>query len=75
MARSLHGDGDCDDVAATLDDLWFVSLNAGDLVQAKQHLEECLRMKSCSRCDRNRPDIAALLHAPGQSYRFAGDLD
>ena len=70
MVCSLLEHGDHPDVAATLDDLWFVSFKTCDLVQAKQHLEECLGM-SCL-CDRNLPDIAASLHALGEVYH---DID
>ena len=45
MERSLHGDRDHPDIAAILDALGQVSLEAGDLNQAMQHLDESLRMK------------------------------
>ena len=44
MKRSLHGDRDHPDTAATLHELGLVSRQAGDLAQAKQRLEESLRM-------------------------------
>ena len=40
-----HGSQDHPDIAATLHDLGRVNLQAGDYDQAKQQLEESLRMK------------------------------
>ena len=51
-----------------------MSLQAGDLKQAKQHLDESLRMKRSLHGDRDHPDIAAILHALGQVSLQAGDL-
>ena len=45
MKRSLHGDRDHSDIAATLHELGLLSRQAGDLAVAKQHLEESLRME------------------------------
>ena len=44
MNRSLHGDRDHPDIAATLDVLGALSRQAGDLNQAKQYFYESLRM-------------------------------
>ena len=65
MARSLHGDRDHPDIAATLHQRGIVSHQAGDLKQAKQHYDESLRMKRSLYGDRDHPGIAATLHALG----------
>ena len=51
-----------------------VSRAAGDLPEAKQHLEESLRMDRSLYGDRDHPGIAATLHALGTVSRAAGDL-
>ena len=62
MKRSLHGDRDHPGIATTLHALGGVSLAAGDLPEAKQYLEESLRMKCSLHGDRDHPGIAATLH-------------
>ena len=57
-----------------LDALGQVSLQAGDLKQAKQHLDESLRMERSLHGDKDHPDIAAILDALGQVSVQAGDL-
>ena len=74
MKRSLHGDRDHPEIAAILYALGQVSLQAGDLQQAKQHLDESLRMKRSLHGDRDHPGIAAILHALCQVSLQAGDL-
>ena len=63
MKRSLHRDRDHPNIAVTLHALGEVSQAAGDLPEAKQHLEESLRMKRSLHGDRDHPGIAATLHA------------
>ena len=65
MDRSLHGDRDHPGIAATLHELGAVSQAAGDLPEAKQHLEESLQMERSLYGDRDHPDIAATLHELG----------
>ena len=74
MKRSLHGDKDHPDIAVTLHELGVVSVEAGDLKGAKQHLEESLRMKRSLHGDKDHPGIAATLHELGIVSRQAGDL-
>jgi len=51
-----------------------VSLAAGDLPEAKQHLEESLRINRSLHGDRDHPGIAATLHELGRMSLAAGDL-
>ena len=74
MNRSLHGDRDHPDIAATLHVLGGVRQAAGDLPEAKRYLEESLRMKRSLHGDWDHPDIAATLHALGGLSQAAGDL-
>jgi tetratricopeptide (TPR) repeat protein len=74
MERSLHGDRDHPDIAVTLHELGRESQAAGDLPEAKQYLEESLRMKRSLHGDRDHPGIAATLHALGRVSLAAGDL-
>jgi hypothetical protein len=66
MKRSVHRDRDHPSIAATLHELGRVSQAAGDLPEAKQHLEKSLRMQHSLHGDRDHPDIAATLHELGR---------
>ena len=74
MKRSLHGDRDHSDIAATLHELGLLSRQAGDLPLAKQHLEESLRMKCSLHWYKDHPNIAATLYALGGLGRQAWDV-
>ena len=52
----------------------LLSLQAGDLPLAKQHLEESLRMERSLHGDRDHPGIAAALHKLGVLSLQAKDL-
>lgn len=75
MTRYLNGDKDHEDIAAILHQLGVVSGQAGDLEQAKQQLEESLRMKRSLHAGRDHADIAATLHVLGLVSGQAGDLE
>ena len=51
-----------------------MSQQAGDLKQAKQHLDDSLRMNRSLHGNRNHPGVAVTLHALGQVSQQAGDL-
>eukprot|EP00438_Fugacium_kawagutii_P032068 Skav215821 [mRNA] locus=scaffold3449:215862:216107:- [translate_table: standard] len=72
MKRSWLGNVDHPEIAKTLHALGHVNREARDFNQARQHLEEPLRMK-CS-LDLESFDNAAALHALGQVSRDEGDL-
>ena len=74
MKRSLHRDRDHPNIAATLHELGIVSRDAGDLPEAKLHLEESLRMDRSLYGDRDHPGIAATLHALCGVSQAAGDF-
>ena len=63
MKRSLYGDRDHPDIAGSLLGLGTVNLLAGDPDQAKQQLEEFLRMFRSLHGDRDLPNIAGALVA------------
>jgi hypothetical protein len=74
LEQHKHGNRLNHEVAATLHELGQVGRDAGDLPEAKQHLEESLRMKRSLHGDRDHPGIAATLHALGRVSLAAGDL-
>ena len=61
-------------IAGTLHELGVVSRRLEISIQAKQQLEESLRMKRSLHGDKDHPDIAATLHALGVVSCQAGDL-
>ena len=75
MLRSLHGIDDRTDFAATLHALGVVARQLGDLVHAKQHLEECLRLTRCLCEDEDSSGIALTLRELGSVSQQAGDTE
>ena len=74
VIQSLRGDKNGPSVAETFDTLGPLSKHAGDLQQAKQHLEESLRMSRNLNGGKDDPDIAETLHSLGSLNRKAGNF-
>lgn len=73
MMRSLLGDTDHSNMAATLSALGKLYLQAGGIAKAKENLKESLRMTQSLISGTCHPDTAATLLALGKLYLQDGD--
>eukprot|EP00435_Cladocopium_sp_Y103_P014106 s214_g3.t1 len=72
---SLHTERNLPETAVALRSLGVVGRKAGDLEQARQHLEESLQTFRSLYGERDHSDIAATLRELGEVERQAGDLN